>query len=324
MATTTRTEYVALLGSLALLAFADPSLASCGYATRDLNPVLQPIYLPTHASFSDNDGWQVDHSLYITNTTQEENKGDESLLIDVENYRYELGLRYRQDRWLTRVDVPMVSNRGGELDGSIEDWHDFFGLPQGDRNDYPRDQVNIGYSRDGVVEYQQDSSSSGLADISLALGYQAQNGTTWFAGVELPTGSADNYSGNEAVDVALWLSHEWQLDEETCSFALFGVSLPGDGGDLEGLIVDRIWVSQVGMGFQINPSIIATAQLDMHSSTIEHSELTAFGNSLQIQLGLGFPQLFSNHRLDLFFSEDILVGSAPDISFGVRLSSRYE
>ena len=50
--------------------------------------------------------------------------------------------------------------------------------------------------------------------------------------------------------------------------------------------------------------------------------LTAFGNSLQIQLGLGFPQLFENHRLDVFFSEDILVGSAPDISFGLRLSSR--
>jgi hypothetical protein len=217
----------------------------------------------------------------------------------------------------------MVSNRGGQLDGLIEDWHDFFKLPEGDRAGKPRDQINIAYSRDGSVEYQQDSSSSGLADISLALGYQAQNGTAWFAGVELPTGSADNYSGNEAVDLALWLSHEWQLDEGTCSFALFGVSLPGDGGDLEGLVVDQIWVSQLGVGFQINPSIIATAQLDMHSCTIDDSELDAFGNSLQIQLGLGFPQLFSNHRLDLFFSEDILVGTAPDISFGVRLSSRY-
>jgi hypothetical protein len=319
----TRTEQAALLVSLALFAFAQSSLASCGYATRNLNPILQPFYLPTHAGFSDDDGWRIDHSLYITNTSQEESKGDEYLLIDVENYRYELGLRHRRDRWLTRVDVPMVSNRGGELDGFIEDWHDLFGLPQGDRDNHPQDQINIGYSRDGTIEYRQESSSSGLADISLAMGYQAQNGTTWFAGIELPTGSADNYSGNEAVDLALWLSHQWQLDDETCSFALFGVSLPGDGGDLEGLIVDQIWVSQVGMGFQINPSVVATAQLDMHSSTIDDSDLTAFGNSLQIQLGLGFPQLFDNHRLDLFLSEDILVESAPDISFGIRLSSRY-
>ena len=318
----TRAEQAALLGGLALLACSHSSLASCGYATRNLNPILQPIYLPTHAGFSENDGWRIDHSLFITNTMEDESKGDESIVIDVENYRYELGLRHRRGQWLTRVDVPLVANRGGELDAFIEDWHDFFGLPQGDRDNHPQDQVNISYSRDGTVEYRQDSSSSGIADISLALGYQAQNGIRWFAGIELPTGSADNFSGNEAVDVAAWLSREWQLDDATCSFALLGVSLPGDGGDLEGLLVDQIWVSQVGMGYQFNPSVIATVQLDMHSSTVEDSELTAFGNSLQIQLGLGFPQLFENHRLDVFFSEDILVGSAPDISFGLRLSSR--
>ncbi len=192
MAITIRTKYGALLGSLTLLTFAQSSFASCGYATRDLNPILQPIYLPGHAAFSDHDGWQVDHSLYITNTTQEESKGDENLFIDVENYRYELGLRYRRDRWLTRVDVPIISNSGGGLDETLEDWHDLFGLPQGARDNHPQDQINIAYSRDGTAEYQPDSSSSGLADISLAMGYQAQNGTTWFAGIELPTGSADN------------------------------------------------------------------------------------------------------------------------------------
>ena len=78
-----RIDHGALLGGIALLCTAHPVFASCGYATRDLNPVLQPIYLPTHASFSDRDGWQDDHSLYITNTSQEESSGDESLLIDM-------------------------------------------------------------------------------------------------------------------------------------------------------------------------------------------------------------------------------------------------
>ena len=68
---------------------------------------------------------------------------------------------------------------------------------------------------------------------------------------------------------------------------------------------------------------MGTLQFDFHSQTIEHSELKAFGNSLQAQFGLGFLQLFGEHRLDFFFSEDILVGSAPDISFGLRLSRAY-
>ncbi|MCP4469319.1 MAG: DUF3187 family protein [Gammaproteobacteria bacterium] len=322
----TRTEYGALLCGMALLGFAQSGGASGGgFATRDLNPILQPIYLPTLATFNDRNGWQIDQSLYITNTMQEESKGNESLLIDVENYRYELALRFRHEQWLARVDVPMISNSGGELDGLIEDWHDFFGFSNGDRSDHPQDQINIGYGRDGAVEYRQDSSSSGLADISLAIGYQAQNGTAWFAGIELPTGSTDDFSGNEAIDVALWLSRQWQLDEEVGSFALLGVSFPGDGDDyLESLVVNEIWVAQLGMDYLINPSVIVTAQLDMHSRTIEDSDLTAFGNSLQLLLGVGFPELFPYHRLDLFFTEDILVGSAPDFSFGIRLSGRYD
>ena len=64
-------------------------------------------------------------------------------------------------------------------------------------------------------------------------------------------------------------------------------------------------------------------QFDLHSKTIDDSDLDAFGNSLQIQLGLGFLNLIEDHRLDLFFSEDIKVGSAPDISFGARLMQEF-
>jgi len=42
-----------------------------------------------------------------------------------------------------------------------------------------------------------------------------------------------------------------------------------------------------------------------------------------VVVGVGFLRLFGEHRLDLFFTEDILVGTAPDISFGLRLSRSY-
>jgi len=298
-------------------------VADGGFATRDLNPMLQAIYLPTLATFNPDNGWKIDHSLYITNTLQAESKGDESLLIDVENYRYELGLRYRKDQWLARIDLPFISNSGGGLDRAIENWHQFFGLPEGDRDEFPRDQVDIKYARDGTLEYQQDSSSSGFGDIALGIGYQANTQFAWFAGIELPTGNADDYTGNEAIDAALWLTYQNRVNAEMGSFALLGVSFPGDSGNLEGLIVDQIWVAQLGLDYRFKPSIVGTLQFDLHSETIENSRLKAFGNSLQMQLGLGFLRLIGEHRLDLFFSEDILVGSAPDISFGLRLSRSY-
>jgi len=313
----------------ALLAFTLLSLvtglakADGGYATRDLNPILQPIYLPTLATFKQGSGWKIDHSFYVTNTAQRESKGDEQLSIDVENYRYELGLRYRQDNWLARADLPYVANSGGELDSSIDSWHDFWGLPEGDRPHFKNDQINVGYERDGKSEYQQDSSSNGFGDIAIAVGYQLNEQWAGFVGIELPSGDSDDYSGNEEIDSALWLTYQGEVNQEMGLFALLGASFPGSGDYLGGQVEDTIWVAQAGFDYRFYPTVIVNLQLDMHSSTVKDSELDAFGNSMQVVAGVGFLRVFDEHRLDLFFSEDILVGTAPDISFGLRLSRSY-
>jgi len=306
-----------------LFASNQPVMAAAGLATRDLNPVLQPIYLPALTPLGDHDGWRVDHSFYITNTLQEELKGGESLVIDVENYRYELGFRFRSSSWLAQAKIPFIANQGGQLDALIEDWHDFFGFPQGRRDNFPQDEIQIEYVRDGEVVYSQTQSSNGLGDIALSLGYQPSAETVYHLGIELPTGSEADYTGNEAPDLAFWISHEKKIDAEISAYGMFGVSLPGDDGNLQGLIVDHIWVAQLGLDYRFNDDLVGTAQFDLHSASIDDSNLDAFGNSLQIQLGLGFRNLIDNHRLDLFFSEDILVGSAPDISFGLRLAQAF-
>jgi hypothetical protein len=314
---------IAIVTGILVCSSSHAANTAAGLATRDLNPILQPIYLPAYTPYGSGNGWRIDHSFYVTNTSQKENKGDESLTIDVENYRYELGLRYRKDNWLGQVNIPYMANSGGEFDGAIEGWHDFFGLPNGDRDDFQRNQIDVEYARDGVVEYSQDKSSSGLADISLALGYQLSAETRYFVGIELPTGSASDYSGNEAVEFATWVTHEELVDAEWTVYGLLGVSFPGDDGNLQGLVVDKIWVAQLGTQYFFNDGLAGTVQLDWHSQTIDDSDLTAFGDSLQIQLGLGFLKLIDNHRLDLFFSEDIKVESAPDISFGIRLAREF-
>ena len=77
------------------------------------------------------------------------------------------------------------------------------------------------------------------------------------------------------------------------------------------------------MNYRFTDRTIGYAQLDMNSESIEDSKLTPFGHSLQLQLGLGFDNWLDNYRVDLFFSEDILVGTAPDITFGARLSTGF-
>ena len=137
------TRWILIAGVIVLSSISQTSLAGAGLATRDLNPVLQPNYLPTQAPVSADNGWRIDHSFFVTNTLQSENRGNESLIIDVENYRYELGLSYRKDRWLALVNVPLTANNGGELDGLIDSWHDFFGQPEVDRDEFQKDELYI-------------------------------------------------------------------------------------------------------------------------------------------------------------------------------------
>jgi len=297
--------------------------AGAGFASRELNPVLQAIYLPALVPMSDAAGWRIDHSLYITNTLNDEGKGGEELLIDAENYRYEFAFRNRRGNWLTQITLPLVANDSGFLDSTIEDWHDFFGLPNGRRDRFPQDNLAISYSRDGVALFSQTESSSGLGDISLAVGYQPPAATGFYFGVELPTGSAEDFSGNEAIDYALWIQRAFELDADTRTYGMLGVSFPGNGGQLEGLLVDRIWAAQFGIELGFADNLVATAQFDMHSRTIDGSRLDAFGNSMQVLLGLGFTNLWNAYRLDLLFTEDVVVGTAPDISFGLRLAHEF-
>lgn len=297
--------------------------AGPGFATRDLNPVLQPIFFPGYSNLTEEQGWRVDHSLYITNTAQRKSSANESVVIDVENYRYELALGYRRDEWVWQLRMPYLANRGGEFDQLIENWHDLFGFPEGERKKLPRDQVKIEYVRDGVVEYSQTESSSGIGDVSIAVGKHPAGEVGYFVGIELPTGSESDFTGNEGIDVALWLLGDTKLGEASKLYGLFGVTFPADDGALEGLVVDRIWVAQAGLNHRFNDRVLGFTQLDLHSSTIDDSSLVAFGHSLQIQAGLGFDGLIENHRLDLFFSEDIDVGTAPDITFSLRVARTF-
>lgn len=309
---------VAICSSVSFCAIADH-----GLNTRDLNPMLQAVYLPGYSRPNPQDGWWLEHNLFITNTSQVESRRGESLVIDVENRRYELDIGYRRGDWVMQVKLPYLDNSGGSLDHLIDEWHSLFGLPEGDRNRLERDQINIEYLRDGQVIYSQTAASRGLGDIAVSFGYQREDTTGYYFGIELPTGSEDDFSGNEAVDIAFWLARNHHLDDYMTANWLLGVSIPGDGGPLEDLLAERIWIGQLGFDYRFSDALIGVAQLDMHTSWFDDSSLRALGFSMQILFGLGFTNLIEDHRLDVFFSEDIYVESAPDITFGLRLAREF-
>ena len=294
--------------------------------TRDQNPMFQAYYLPT-LNLQMQVGWNFSHSVFITNTFQTQSKGTETLVIDAENYRYDLSIAYRQRAWQASARFSFLSTQAGTLDSAIEDWHDFFGLPQNGRDQNPNNQLNINYTQNGEVIYQQTQARDGLGDIAITLSYVLagdDDGVTELSfAIDLPTGSSADNTGNEKADLALWLSKSRMLTTRSSLYGLIGMSRLGKGGQLANRLQRLVWVAQLGFDHAFNSSVSGILQLDMHSSLVKNSELTAFGNSVQIQVGLSFKKLIDDHDLSLFFSEDILVGSTPDITFGLQLSRQF-
>ena len=121
--------------------------------------------------------------------------GSEAIVLDAETVN--LGLRgsVRLGGWLLEADVPYITHSGGGLDGFIDDWHDFTGLPTGGREQAPRDRLLIRYERDGQAVIDLQQATGGLGDIQLGVARPVGQTVVRMA-VKLPTGDADKLTGS--------------------------------------------------------------------------------------------------------------------------------
>ena len=114
--------------------------------------------------------WELVASLDMASHLRAGGSGAERVLIDGETWRQGLALRHGLGGgWELLADLPAVSHTGGVFDGFIEDWHDAFGLPQGDRDRAPRDRLALFYADGGGTRLDIDSDVHSLGDVSVGV-----------------------------------------------------------------------------------------------------------------------------------------------------------
>ena len=312
-----------LLAITALLA-SIPALAADypGLPTRDQNPLLQGYFIPA-MPLASADGWAFSQSLYITNTYQLDRSADEDLIIDVENTRLDIQASWARDLWRFNINIPFIRNSAGFLDQTIVGWHDFFGLPQGGRDQATNDRLQLTYQdADGMVINTMQGGSA-IGDIQLAAGYQVSTASQLWLGVELAA-SNDPVISNQAADLALWYAYAAQSHSKLTPYGLVGLSFPGNDGLFKNRLKSQFLFGQIGALYALRPDWQFLLQADFHSSMLKQTRLDALEHSLQAQFGLRLPRVSKDLQLDLFFSEDIYPGHAPDITFGLRFSTRTQ
>lgn len=258
----------------------------------------------------------------------------EHILLDGENYRFTLALRYGVAKGIEAgLDIPYVGQGGGFLDSFIEGWHDFFNLPQGGRKEAPRNRLLYSYTKDGQSRLKLDDSSFGLGDMRLSGGVQLYNdgkanprAVALRASLKLPTGESSKLHGSGSTDFALWLtgSDDYQLPlGHLTLFGAAGGMVMSDGDVLPDQQKNLAGFGTFGLGWGPVEWIAFKTQVSGHTAFYKDSDMRELSNG-GLQLLMGGTLYFSEKTsLDIGVSEDIAVNTSPDVAFHLALQRRF-
>lgn len=306
------------------------------FQSSNQSPLIRVFGLPAIGSASVVPAGRFEETLTsdVTNSFATDSSGTEAVMLDGETYRFNLAVRYGIAPGLQiGIDIPYLAEGGGILDGFIEDFHDTFGLPQGDRKSFPRNRLLYQYSNNGATKVLVNDGSNGIGDIRLSGAWQLHRGDTesplavaLHASIKLPTGNSNRLFGSGSTDFALWLTAsddcQLPLGHLTVYAAAGGMALT-DGDVLTDQQRNLAAFGSLGFGWSPLNWLALKVQADAHTSFYTGSTLRQV-NSGSVQLVSGGTIGFGDKTfLDLGVSEDVLVATAPDVVFHLALRHRF-
>lgn len=328
---------VVLLGILQSQCNAEP-LTITPFHTFNQSPLVQIYGLPAAESAIVQPvgrTWGL-LALDVANNFVDPETAREKLLLDGEGERVTLAVRYGAAKRLELgMDLPFVGYNGGIFDGFIEDWHEFFGLPQGDRPDARKGRLNFDYTKDGQDRLRMDRSTFRLGDVRLNGGWQLYHdgaanpaALALRASLKLPTGSSSRLTGSGSTDLAVWLtgSNDYALPGgwgHATLFAALGGLVMSDGKVLKEQHENLVGFGSLGFGWSPADSFALKAQLSSHTGFYKDSEFSELA-STAVQLLFGGTYAFTPATsLDIALSEDLSVGASPDVALHLGLGHRF-
>ncbi|MEW8506538.1 MAG: DUF3187 family protein [Candidatus Thiodiazotropha sp.] len=317
-----------------------PSLSAQGMAVdpfhvRNMNPFALIYGLPAASSphlLGDGESY-LQLTADVANNSIESDADGEGIRLDGETYRLALiWQRGLASAWQVGIELPLLSHRDGVMDGLIENWHDFFGLSNSDREDWPRNTLIYRYEDSEGEQLLVDRRSSGIGDIVLSLSHLLETDNdsnrriALHTSLKLPTGDADQLLGSGAMDLALWLSAseqrkfwQWPLD----LYGQAGILIKGEGDLLQELQQELVLFGTLGVGWRPAAWIDLKAQVDAHTSHYD-SELDQLGGAaIMLTVGGSVHLDGGSRRIDIAIGENLTTDSVPDFMINLAYVYRF-
>ena len=245
-----------------------------------------------------------------------------------EIFRLDLNFQKQIGNWSVFTQLPFISTQGGFLDQTIDEFHQLFDLPRGKRITQKNNQVHYYYKNNGRVLVDQQSSFSGIGDMSLSalypLYHDAGAALSLALGINIPLNNHHTLLNSQSIELATWLSYSTIEESKLAYFFSIGNVQTTSKGSLQDLTKHSVWFAQTGVKYKFKKDYALQLQFDFHESFLKQTEIKSLDRSIQLQTGIKVDSFWDNASLNLFFSEDILVQSAPDITFSAQLNWNYE
>jgi hypothetical protein len=289
--------------------------------TRNQNPLVLPygLPLPLPARLTAPGETRASLDVNWSNAANLETSGEREFTLDAETVDVRVRLeRAFDERWGAMIELPWRSLSGGTLDGFIENWHDLFGLPEGPRKRMPKDRLLIDYQQSGESSLHLEDSASGIADIPLGLGYQLATSddralSAWLT-LDVPVGDSDDLLGSGALDAALSVAGEMQLDDRWQLFGQVDAVWLGDGDILPEYQQSFVVAGLAGVSWNAWRALDLTVQFYANSQVFDVPVTGLSGDAVVLSYG-GTWRTRGGWRFDFGMNEDIDVDASPDATF---------
>ena len=270
--------------------------------------------------------WRLHASLASHSTSERAN--DESLVLDGETTQ--LWLDWRRGlsgRLEVGARIAWLRHAPGTLDSLIGDWHEFFGLPHGNRSAWPEDRLLFEYLQEASGITRLEHRSEGVGDLRIYAGWALRESPdrrlALRLSLKLPTGDSDELLGSGSTDLSIGLagdvSNLWTVEALSGFYRVSALYL-GTPEILRAHAQHFAGQLAAGLEYRFAPGFAINAQTTVRSAPFD-SAIDPLGEwAMSLTAGAAF-RLPGNWRLQLGFNEDVTVESFPDITFLATLSA---
>lgn len=317
--------YSLLIALCSLLFFFNSAQAGI-IPLQNQSPLIAIFGLPAPVDFVESKR-EFSLRLNVANNFVPRQSSNETLLLDGETSR--LLMHYRQrvsDCWMFAFELPLVHHSGGFLDTFVDQWHEWFGLPESGRPNVASDKLNYQYTVDGVPAVQLDDVSSGVGDVSLVFTQRQQctsgAGRIMRAGVKLPTGDADFLFGSGAIDAFADISRKFPNVYRSLSASYTAGLLLMGKSQIDIKHHRQAVYGSLNLEIPLNENLSLDAQIAVQSPQIDSGLRVLSDWPVQLLIGASY-QVSTSTVWSLALSEDPEYGTSSDVVFQVGMRTSY-